>query len=145
MTFLFLIISQFRNKHRKKSGASFTITQYLTEKNLELECIDWLKTYYPLEGRSSKENTRTHIQYIEHCINKRRQNLGVWDDSPRFFYDTFNTLMSKSMEHAVHPTEDRYFNVREMMHLMGLPHDFEIDSIKSINHIAQVRYIHTTY
>ena len=49
------------------------------------------------------------------------------------------------MEHAVHPTEDRYFNAREMMHLMGLPHDFEIDSIKNINHIAQVRYIHTTY
>ena len=112
---------------------------------MEKECINWLKTYYPLEGRSSKENTRTHVQYIEHCINKKEQNLGVWDDSPRFFYEAFNTLMSKSMEHAVHPTEDRYFNAREMMHLMGLPHDFEIDSIKSINHIAQVRNIPTLF
>ena len=39
---------------------------------------------------------------------------------------------------AVHPTEDRFLNAREMMHLMGLPHDFEIDyAKKNINHIAQ--------
>ena len=27
---------------------------------------------------------------------------------------------------AVHATENRYINVREFMHLMGLPHDFEV-------------------
>ena len=31
-----------------------------------------------------------------------------------------------------------------MMHLMGLPHDYEIDAIKSINHIAQVRFFDHT-
>ena len=31
----------------------------------------------------------------------------------------------------------RYLNVREMMHLMGLPHDFTIDAARNINHIAQ--------
>ena len=66
---------------------------------------------------------------------------GYWDDSPRFFGDSFGALMSKTMFTAVHPDEDRFLNIREMMHLMGLPHDFEIDNVKNFNHIAQVRYI----
>ena len=65
---------------------------------------------------------------------------GYWDDSPRFFGDSFGALMSKTMFTAVHPDEDRFLNIREMMHLMGLPHDFEIDKVNNFNHIAQVRY-----
>ena len=72
-------------------------------------------------------------------MNKRAKGLGYWDDSPRFFDESFGTLMSKTMFTGIHPDEDRYLNVREMMHLMGLPHDYEIDALKNINHIAQVR------
>ena len=64
--------------------------------------------------------------------------MGYWDDSPRFFDESFGALISKTMCSGVHPDEDRYLNVREMMHLMGLPHDFEIDSVTNVNHIAQV-------
>ena len=38
---------------------------------------------------------------------------------------------------AVHPEYDRYLNVREMMHLMGLPMEFMIDNVKNVNHMAQ--------
>jgi hypothetical protein len=41
------------------------------------------------------------------------------------------------MFNGVHPVENRYLNVREMLHLMGMPHDFEIESSRHINHIAQ--------
>ena len=45
---------------------------------------------------------------------------------------------------AVYPDEDRFHNVREMMHLMDLPHDYQLDVSKNIkaniNHIAQVRF-----
>ena len=75
-------------------------------------------------------------------MNKRAKNKGYWNDSPRFFDQSFGTLMKKTMDNGVHPDEDRYLNVREMMYLMGLPHDFEIDNVKNINHIAQV---HTAY
>jgi site-specific DNA-cytosine methylase len=40
--------------------------------------------------------------------------------------------MSNTMFTTVHPDEDRFLNAREMMHLMGLPHDFEIDSVKDV-------------
>ena len=128
-------------------GKALTISQYLERNDLELECIDWLKTNYPNEtfalgrdGMGCRENARTHIDYIEHCRRKKAIGLGYWDDSPRFFEGSFGTLMSKTMAHGIHPDEDRFLNVREMLHLMGLPHDFEIDDPKNINHIAQVCY-----
>ena len=31
----------------------------------------------------------------------------------------------------------RFLNAREFMHLMGLPHDFEIGNVTQLNHIAQ--------
>ena len=40
--------------------------------------------------------------------------------------ESWNALIRKSMITAVHPVEDRYLNVREMMHLMGLPHNFQV-------------------
>ena len=118
---------------------SFTVSKFLEQNNLEMECIKWLKKNYPNET-SAKNGTRTHIKYIKGCINKRAMGLGYWDDSPRFFDKSFGTLMSKTIDHAVHPEEDRFLNVREMMHLMGLPHDYEIDSLANINHIAQVGF-----
>ena len=45
--------------------------------------------------------------------------------------------MKKTMMWAVHPEKDRFLNAREFMHLMGLPHDFQIDGERSMNHIAQ--------
>ena len=65
---------------------------------------------------------------------------GYWDDSPRFFGNSIGALMSKTMFTAVHPEEDRFLNIREMSHLMGLPHDVEIENVKNFNQIAQVRY-----
>ena len=108
--------------------------------------MEWLAKYYPDEGLAdSKVNTRTHIEYIQHCINKREMGLGYWDDSPRFFGESMGALMSKTMYTTVHPDEDRFLSIREMMHIMGLPHDFEIDHFKNFNHIAQVRFVNLFY
>ena len=119
---------------------TFTISQYLEQNNLEMECINWLKNNYPNETFAKKKDSRTHIKYIQHCMNKKANGFYYWDDSPKFFYGSFGTLMSKTMTHGVHPEEDRFLNVREMMHLMGLPHDYEIvdKKVRNINHIAQV-------
>merc|ERR1712112_118624 len=117
-----------------------TISRYLEKHGLEQECIKWLNENYPNETFSqnkSKKKRRTHVQYIEHCMNKKSEGKGYWDDSPRFYDRSMGALMSKSMFTSVHPVEDRYLNVREMLHIMGLPHDLEIDHVKNINHIAQ--------
>lgn len=117
-----------------------TITQYLFANNLIEECIHWLKDNCPDDGFYTKAGKphRTFVYYLEHCMQKVAQGLGYWDDSPRFVgRDMWPAMIRKSMISAVHPDEDRFLNVREMMHLMGLPHDFVIDKPRHINHIAQ--------
>ena len=121
----------------KKTGKG-TVTTYLEEKGLIDECISWLNEKYPGESFWNKTgNNRTHVEYLEHVKRKREKGLGYWDDSPRFVGDTFAAVMKKTMMWAVHPEQDRFLNAREFAHLMGLPHDFEIDREKSLNHIAQ--------
>ena len=36
-------------------------------------------------------------------------------------------VIGEMMERNVHPTEDRRINIREYMHLMGMPHDFQLE------------------
>ena len=74
---------------------------------------------------------------LEHQQYKTSQGLGYWDASPHFFHDSFSALIGRNMFNGVHPVEDRYLNVREMLHLMGLPLDFGIKNPKQVNHIAQ--------
>ena len=112
-----------------------TISTYLKQNNL----IDWLNAKYPGEAFwNQREGTRTHVEYLQHIVKKRRGGFGYWDDSPRFMDgDSFAAVMKKTMMWAVHPEEDRFLNAREFMHLMGLPYDFEISDVKNLNHIAQ--------
>jgi len=36
-------------------------------------------------------------------------------------------VVGEMMERNIHPTEDRRMNIREYMHMMGLPHDFDLE------------------
>lgn len=80
----------------------------------------------------------TDARTMHHIKNKFLQGKGFWDGSPRLGTDHFNAVISKNMHCGAHPTEKRFITIREYMHLMGLPHDFELlDPKHSINHIAQ--------
>ena len=56
-------------------------------------------------------------------------DLGFWDDSIKFI-----AVIKKNLLFAIHQEEERFFNVPE---LMGMPHDFELDHVKNINHVCQ--------
>ena len=114
-----------------------TIAQYLENNDLIDDCIKWLEKHYPKRGFSNKKSTKTFIDMLEHQQYKTSQGLGYWDASPHFFHDSFSALIGRNMFNGVHPIENRYLNVREMMHLMGLPLDFKIESSRQVNHIAQ--------
>eukprot|EP00091_Calanus_sinicus_P021550 TRINITY_DN6434_c0_g1_i2.p1 TRINITY_DN6434_c0_g1~~TRINITY_DN6434_c0_g1_i2.p1 ORF type:complete len:215 (-),score=80.04 TRINITY_DN6434_c0_g1_i2:101-745(-) len=119
---------------------TITISKYLDKYNLVDDCINWLKTYFPNDRWSVNPKggkSRTHIQYLEHCKEKLSRGLGYWDDSPKFMGDHFTAVITKNVVYAVHPEEDRFLNIRELMHLMGLPHDFQIDNPKNWNRVCQ--------
>ena len=129
---------QFSAKHGRG-----TVAKFLEKAGLIEECIAWLQQYHPTEtfsiqvdGRSTW--FRTHIQVLEHMLRKLAKGLGYLDDSIKFMGDYFSAVISKNIAYAIHPTEDRFFNIRELLHLMGMPHDFELqDAKRNINHLCQ--------
>jgi site-specific DNA-cytosine methylase len=51
--------------------------------------------------------------------------------------DYVYAVIGELMERNVHPTEDRRMNIREYLHLMGMPHDFEIDDPRDYPKLTQ--------
>ena len=104
---------------------------YVSGKGWVDEAITWFDKHYPdYEGEERKK--------LEHIRKKLELGLGFWDSSPFFVHTYTNAIIGKNMTSIVHPTEDRFLNMRECMHLMGLPHDFDFAPGNEIfNHIAQ--------
>ena len=122
----------------KKVGRT-TIAKYIEDNGWIEECLEWLREHYPhktFDGYGRK----TFIYVFEHIKTKLANGKGYWDDSLRFMGDCFTAVIGKNIEFAVHPTEDRFFSIRELLHLMGMPHDFQMPAQTAktkINSICQ--------
>ena len=46
-------------------------------------------------------------------------------------------VVGEMMERNVHPTENRRLNIREYMHLMGMPHDYDLEGPKEYGKLPQ--------
>ena len=108
-----------------------TLWEFIKRNKITIEeVINWVEKNYP--------NT-SEMRYLNYIKSKLDSNMGVWDSTPYYSKTYVNAVISRGMYMTVHPTLDRFMNIREYMHLMGLPHDFELNFIKSknYNHIAQ--------
>lgn len=74
-------------------------------------------------------------KFINHVKKKMEMHLGWWDGSPLIFGDATNAIIAKNSL-IVRPGRERGITLREAMHLMGLPHDFEL-ATPAMNHICQ--------
>lgn len=75
---------------------------------------------------------------IRHAINKFSVGQNVWDNSTNFAKDYIPALIGRNMQSLLHPVDDRSLTLREAMHCMGMPNDFELlDGRKNFNMIAQ--------
>ena len=121
--------TEFSQKFRKG-----TIAKYLEKHDLIDKCIAWLKLHYPGDKFSVDEasNTRFHVMILDHIKKKLAMGLGYWDDSIKFMGDSFTAVIKKNLVSAIHPSQDRFLSVRETLHLMGFPHDFEITELKHL-------------
>ena len=66
------------------------------------------------------------VKNLKHVQNKISQNKGWWDNSPHFFYDHFNAVVGRNIFRGMHPTKKRFLTVRELIWMMGHPHDFNM-------------------
>jgi len=93
-----------------------------------IEALDWFK----------KTDNEKGQKYAAHALKKFEIGKGIWDGSTHVFDDVMNAVIGRNMVDTIHPTQNRSLTVREALHMMGFPMDFELLRGKpSINHIAQ--------
>jgi site-specific DNA-cytosine methylase len=104
---------------------------YISDMGWIDDAIKWMDEKYP--NYNGEERTK-----LDHIKRKLADGKGYWDSSPFFVSTHVNAIIGKNMHVLVHPTEDRFLNIRECMWLMGLPHNFSLTKENQVwNHIAQ--------
>lgn len=105
-----------------------TAWQLLLNTDQMHDYIDWCKSNDREDG----------IKLAEHILHKKSQGKSFWDNSLVFHDDYVNAVVGKNMRRRVHPTENRFFTIRELLWLMGHPMNYELfEAKKNYNHIAQ--------
>lgn len=77
---------------------------------------------------------------VEHYKKKKEAGLSFWDNTTILANrgEFVNAIVGKSLTSMVNPIEERAYSIREMMFLMGMPHDFYLHNHKTNwNHICQ--------
>jgi site-specific DNA-cytosine methylase len=120
-----------RARMRELNKNMMTVQDYVLDDPAATNRIDEMRAWY------ESENDQASVKYIERIMGKIADGKGIWDDSPSIFLPetNFNALIGRTTD-AAHPVEHRSLTVRECMHLMALPHDFELVT-KTVNHICQ--------
>jgi len=113
-----------------------TATSYIAHNKHIDEALEWFESEDNWKPKDEKYRERV-IKYLNHIKYKLSLGKGWWDGTPHFFEGTMNAVIGRSILATVHPTEERGLNIRDVLHLMGLPHDFNIPDTKYYNHAAQ--------
>lgn len=87
---------------------------------------------------TDKEKERIE-KFIRHAEYKRSLGLNYMSAAVMIPKDKTPSVQFKSMQSVLHPVEDRLLTIRECLHLMGMPHDFEIlgDALYNFAKIGQ--------
>lgn len=113
----------------EQSRSTWTSAQ-LTEKIGFEKAIDYLKN----------KNLDKDAAIVQHYKNKKEQGKSFWDNTSilanRGLFT--NAIVGKSLTAMINPTAERAYSIRELLWLMGMPHDFELQQFKkNWNHICQ--------
>ena len=111
----------------EKDMRGFTLLTYLLRTDQLKECRDWMKD----------NGFERHFKEAERVIAKVESKGGFWDGSFPIYRgsEVMATLIARTL-YTIHPTKDRVLTTRECMHMMGLPHDFELVTCAT-NNICQ--------
>jgi len=106
--------------------------RWLEKHDVMNECLDWIANKY---GTDEKDYKRLFNAKAKLDAGKNYMVPG-----PFFFDKKVNAMVGRTITSTLHPTKERYLNVREVMHLMGMPHNFEFSPSESgaaLNMLAQ--------
>ena len=110
-----------------KSG-NITAFNYINRSGLLAEANKWFHD----------TNNEKGIKVSDHAIKKFADDKGIWDSSTHVFNECMNAVIGRNLADTIHPVHDRSLTIREALHMMGFPHDFElVGGLAKMNHIAQ--------
>jgi site-specific DNA-cytosine methylase len=124
------IKDRYKGSNPRDIIAQRTITahNYVMKNDLLEEFVAW----------AHKTNNEKGIKYGEHALKKFSEGKGVWDGSVHVFRETMNAVIGRNMVDTIHPIHDRSLTIREALHMMAFPHNFELVGGRSkLGHIAQ--------
>ena len=105
-----------------------TAFQYVHRKGLLDIALKWFE----------ETDNESGIKYAMHAKKKFADGLGIWDGSVHIANEYTQAWIGRNMNDTIHPTEDRSLTIRESLHMMAFPNDFElIGGRKNTNMIAQ--------
>jgi len=76
------------------------------------------------------------LRDLRHAKKKLDMGLNFMSASPLFHYDITTAIVGRTLFQGMHPIYPRSMTFREIMHMMGMPHNFKLVS-KNINDVAQ--------
>jgi len=90
---------------------------------------DLLEDYQKFVDELKDQAHPTSIKDIAHVIKKINmgKNFRLSHRVLILDKDFIYAVVGEMMERNLHPTEDRRINIREYLHLMGMPHDFDLE------------------
>jgi site-specific DNA-cytosine methylase len=124
-----------RNRMRELNKTMITVQDFVLRDPAAPERPKQMRDWYTQAAQAAADPRAA--AYFDRIHEKMGQNKGIWDDSPAIFLPevNFNALIGRTTDSA-HPYEHRSLTVRECLHMMALPNDFELVT-KTINHICQ--------
>ena len=99
------------------------IFKYIFKNNLFPKVLDYVDNE---SDATQKQKDQMH-RFVEHVEKKLSMGKGFYHALPYIPRDgKLPAVMFKMMQSCMHPYEDRLLSIRECLHLMGHPHDFEL-------------------
>lgn len=99
------------------------IFEYIIKNKLFNEVMDFINN----ESDATDRQKEVMNHFFEHVQYKLSLNRGFYHALPYIPRDgKLPAVMFKMMQSVLHPHEDRLLTIRECLHLMGHPHDYEL-------------------
>ncbi|MBQ3414852.1 MAG: DNA cytosine methyltransferase [Clostridia bacterium] len=128
-----------------REAINYDVFRYIWKFNL----FDDLDNFVQTSDLGTPKHREFLSKFLKHFQYKISIGGGVYHALPNVIHDhkPIPAVMFKMVQSVIHPHEDRSLNIRELLHLMGHPHDFELqgDTMKEYGKIGQNVPARTAY
>lgn len=93
--------------------------EIMETKETRSEFVSWV------EANCRDKVSEAINKHFRHIEEKLDMGKGWWSRMPVCYKTFFPSVMDKSIHHSIHYKEDRMYSIRELLHLMGMPDDYE--------------------